>query len=251
MRRETRRLHSIQGCKESDTTERLTLQRDSQTIFTNKLVHELKPLEGQGGWVGIRASECCCLEVVTGERTLLGWSREENMLLWREKRSCSRKTQSPRTFCFSRKWSQFTGPSDDCIPKADGFPKWNELLLSFQSQDFRERETQGREVCWGWGLLMCSRPVMSDSGPRHGLQLARPPSPSPSPEVCPRSCPLSQWCYPTISSSDTLFPSALNLSQHQGLFQWVSCSRQMAQVLELTHKYLVKARGWWIPASHH
>ena len=27
-------------------------------------------------------------------------------------------------------------------------------------------------------------------------------------------------------------PSALNFSQHQGLFQWVSCSHQMAKILE-------------------
>ena len=26
-----------------------------------------------------------------------------------------------------------------------------------------------------------------------------------SPEVCPRSCPMHQWCHPTISSSDALF----------------------------------------------
>ena len=30
-----------------------------------------------------------------------------------------------------------------------------------------------------------------------------------------------------------LFPSAFNLSQHQGLFQWISCSHQVAKVLEL------------------
>ena len=29
------------------------------------------------------------------------------------------------------------------------------------------------------------------------------------------------------------FPSALNFLQHQGLFQWVICSRQMAKILEL------------------
>ena len=28
-------------------------------------------------------------------------------------------------------------------------------------------------------------------------------------------------------------PSAFNLSQHQGLFQWVSCSHQMMKILEL------------------
>ena len=35
---------------------------------------------------------------------------------------------------------------------------------------------------------------------------------------------VSQWCHPTISSSVTPFSSALNLSQHQDLFQWVSQS---------------------------
>ena len=30
-------------------------------------------------------------------------------------------------------------------------------------------------------------------------------------------------------------PPAFNLFQHQGLFQWVSCSHQVAKVLELLH----------------
>ena len=34
-----------------------------------------------------------------------------------------------------------------------------------------------------------------------GLQHARPPCPSPTPGVCSNSCPSSQWCHPTISSS--------------------------------------------------
>ena len=34
----------------------------------------------------------------------------------------------------------------------------------------------------------------------HGLQHARLPWPSLSPGVCSNSCPLSQWCHPTISS---------------------------------------------------
>ena len=37
----------------------------------------------------------------------------------------------------------------------------------------------------------------------HGLQQARLPCPL-SPGVCSHSCPLSQWCHPTISSSATL-----------------------------------------------
>ena len=35
----------------------------------------------------------------------------------------------------------------------------------------------------------------------HGLQHASLPWPSRSPKVCSNSCPLSQWCHPTISSS--------------------------------------------------
>ena len=44
-------------------------------------------------------------------------------------------------------------------------------------------------------------------------------------QSCPSSCPAHQWCHPTISSSVT--SSAFNLSQHQGVFQWVSCSHQV------------------------
>ena len=35
----------------------------------------------------------------------------------------------------------------------------------------------------------------------HGLQNSRLPCPSPIPRACSNSCPLSQWCHPTISSS--------------------------------------------------
>ena len=52
-----------------------------------------------------------------------------------------------------------------------------------------------------------SRPVMSDSLWPHESQHARPPCPSPTPRVYPNSCPLSQWCHPTISSSVVPFSS--------------------------------------------
>ena len=42
---------------------------------------------------------------------------------------------------------------------------------------------------------------MSDSSWLHGLQHARLPCPSPIPRACSNSCPSSQWCHPTISSS--------------------------------------------------
>ena len=51
-----------------------------------------------------------------------------------------------------------------------------------------------------------------------------------SPTVCSNSRPLSRWFYlPILSSAAPSF--AFSLSQHQGLFQWVSSSHQV--VLEL------------------
>ena len=50
-------------------------------------------------------------------------------------------------------------------------------------------------------LLLFSHSVVSNSLRLHGLQHAMLPCPSLSPGVCSNSCPLSQWCHPTISSS--------------------------------------------------
>ena len=48
---------------------------------------------------------------------------------------------------------------------------------------------------------------MSDSLRPHELQHTRLTSPKLSPWVCSSSCPLNQWCHPTISSSVALFSS--------------------------------------------
>ena len=53
------------------------------------------------------------------------------------------------------------------------------------------------------------------------------------------SCPLSWWCYLTISSSVNHFSSSFILSQHQGLFKWVCSLHQVAKVLELQHRSLL------------
>ena len=50
-----------------------------------------------------------------------------------------------------------------------------------------------------------SRSVVSNSLWPHGLQHARLPCPSPTPGACSNSCPSSQWCHPTISSSVVSF----------------------------------------------
>ena len=60
---------------------------------------------------------------------------------------------------------------------------------------------------------------MPDSLWPHGLQHTRLPCPSLSPGVCSNSCPLSQWCHPTTSSSVAAssshlqsFPASMGIS---------------------------------------
>ena len=67
--------------------------------------------------------------------------------------------------------------------------------------------------------------VMSDSLPPHGPQHARTPCPSPVPQVH-WVCDAIQPSHPVLSPS----PPTFNLSQHQGLYQWVSSSHQVAKV---------------------
>ena len=69
------------------------------------------------------------------------------------------------------------------------------------------------------GVSQFSRSDMSDSLWPCGPQHARPPCSSPIPWVYSNSCPLSQWCYPTISSSEITFSSCLQSFPESGSFQ--------------------------------
>ena len=78
-------------------------------------------------------------------------------------------------------------------------------------------------------VFRCS--VMFNSSRPHGLQHSRLPCPTPTPRACSNSCPsVSDEIQPSHPLS---FPSppAFNLSPHQGLFQWVSYSHQVAKLL--------------------
>ena len=67
-------------------------------------------------------------------------------------------------------------------------------------------------------LLLFSCSVMSNSLWSHGLQHSRPSCPSPSLRACSNSCPLSQWCHPTISSSIVSSSSCLQFFLASGSF---------------------------------
>ena len=56
------------------------------------------------------------------------------------------------------------------------------------------------------------------------LQHTRFPCPSPSPRACSNSCPLSQWCHPTILSSVIPFSSCLHSFPASFLMSWLFAS---------------------------
>ena len=80
----------------------------------------------------------------------------------------------------------------------------------------------------------------------HGLQRAWLPCPSPSPRVGSHSCPLiSDPIQPSCPLSPPSFP-ALSLSQHQGLFQWISSLHQVAKFIGASASVLpVNIQGWF------
>ena len=67
--------------------------------------------------------------------------------------------------------------------------------------------------------VQISGSVVSDPLRPHGLQHARPPSPSPTPGAYSNSCPSSRWGHPTISSSVIPFSSHLQSLAASGSFQ--------------------------------
>ena len=60
--------------------------------------------------------------------------------------------------------------------------------------------------------------VMSSSLWPHGEQHTRLPCPSSTPGACSNSCPLSQWCHPTITSSVVPFSFRLQSFPASGSF---------------------------------
>ena len=82
-------------------------------------------------------------------------------------------------------------------------------------------------------LWLFSHSVVSNSLWLHGLQHTRLCCPSPTPRACSNSCPSSQWCHPTISSSVALFSSCHQSFSESKSFPRIGSSHQVAKVLEL------------------
>ena len=94
--------------------------------------------------------------------------------------------------------------------------------------------------------FLFTRSVVSDSLRPHGLQHARLPCPSPSSGVQTHV----HWISDDIQLSRPLSspsPTAFNLSQHQGLFQWVSSLHQGGQSIRASASVLPMNIQDWFP----
>ena len=81
----------------------------------------------------------------------------------------------------------------------------------------------------------------------HELQHARPPCPSPSPRVHSNSCPLSQWCHPTISATVVPFSSCPQSFPASGSFpmsQLFAWGGQSIGVSASTSVFPVNTQDW-------
>ena len=92
-----------------------------------------------------------------------------------------------------------------------------------------------------------SRSVMSDSLQSDESQHARPPCPSSTPGVHSDSCPLSQWCHPTISSSVAPFsscPQSLPASGSFPMSQFFAWGGQSIGVSALASVLPINTQDW-------
>ena len=96
-------------------------------------------------------------------------------------------------------------------------------------------------------IVQFSHSVVFGSLWPHGLQHARPTCSSPTPGVYSNSCPLSQWCHPTISSSVIPFSSCLQSFPASGSFQmsqFFASGDQSIGVSASTSVLPINTQGW-------
>ena len=97
----------------------------------------------------------------------------------------------------------------------DGSSSSSSWLLSFRQYwsqcselfSFTYMYILGNMIIFSSVQFSCS--FLPESLQSHGLWHSRLPCPSPTPRACLNSCPLSQWCHPTISISVIPFSSHL------------------------------------------
>ena len=130
----------------------------------------------------------------------------------------------------------------DCI--VHGVAKSWTWLSNFHFQKLHHKQKLGKGIP---NELQFSHSVVSDSLRPYGLQHTRLSCPSPTPRFYPNSCPLSQRCHPTISSSVVSFFSRLQSFLASGSFpmsQFFASGGQSIGVSASTLVLPVNTQDW-------
>ena len=118
-------------------------------------------------------------------------------------------------------------------------------MVKYSSFIMKELIRGGAEEFW----VQFSHSVTSNSLQPHGLQHTRLPCPSPTPEACSNSCPSSQWCHPTSSSSVVPFSSCPQSFPASGSFQmsqFFTSGGQSTGVSASASVLSMKLQGWFL-----
>ena len=105
-----------------------------------------------------------------------------------------------------------------------------------------------KEEPGGYSPFQFNRSVVSDSLRPHGLQHVRPPCPLPTPGVYSNSCPLSQSCHPTISSSVVPCSLCLQFFPASGSFQmswYLTSGGQSIGISALASFFPMNIQDWF------
>ena len=116
-----------------------------------------------------------------------------------------------------------------CFPVGWPFVWLSHFILGWALGRHHQAFQRGQKL-----LLLFSRSVVSNSLRPHRLQHVRLPCPLLSSGACLDSCPLSQWCHPTISYSMVPFSSYLHSFSASGSFpvSWLFAAAAAAKSLQ-------------------
>jgi len=121
------------------------------------------------------------------------------------------------------------------------------LVFESQLQLLLSVETLDKSLSLSLPSVQFNHSVVSNSLRLHGLQHTRFPCLSSTPGACSNSCPLSQWCHPTISSSAVPFSSCLqscSASRSFPMSQFFTSGSQSIRVSALASVLPKNTQGW-------
>ena len=140
----------------------------------------------------------------------------------------SLQKQNRKTNPFLTQTLYTLSPSQRTLRGSEVYREWQASEYTGHRQLLRGRNIRCHETS-----LQCNFQFSSVAQLwHHGLQHTRLHCPSPTPRACSNSCPSSQWCHPTISSSAIPFSSCFQSFPASGSFQMSQLFAQVAKVLE-------------------